>query len=123
MWVLLSISGCRPSWEIGLQDGGTASDLSFSLSRAGRPQPAVIAAFRVDACTSRGNPPIDTHWLTTAPDTAEAVRRIDYGVPPAGWRSVAGPHPLTPGCYRAAVSAAPPLEFDVMSDGSIRARR
>ena len=121
--LLLFACACGPSWEIGLQEGSTAEQLSFSLSRAGRPQPAVVAIFRVDACTARGNPPIDTHWMVAAPDTAEAVRRIDYGVPPSGWRSAAGPHPLAPGCYRAAVSGAPPLEFDVMSDGSVTARR
>ena len=74
---------------------------------------------------ARGSPPIDTEWLTVAPvaPALAPVARIVYGTPPAGWRSAQGPHPLTPGCYRAAVADAPPLEFDVFSDGRVTARR
>jgi hypothetical protein len=119
---LFLVAACGPKWAITLEDGSTATAPAFSLSRSGSTEPARIAAFRVDACAARGSPPIDTHWLTVAPAAQTPVTRIAYGAPPPGWRSAQGPHPLTPGCYRAAVSDAPPLEFDVLADGRVTAR-
>ena len=120
----LCVAGaCKPTWSIALRDGRAAAAPEFSLSRRGEIEPARIAAFRVDACMARGSPPIDTHWLTLAPGAPQPIARIDYGAPPAGWRSAQGPHPLTPGCYRAAIADAPPLEFDVHADGRVTARR
>jgi hypothetical protein len=121
--MLGATSACKPSWTIGLQEGSSATAPEFSLVQAGTSKPARIAAFRVDACAARGSPPIDTHWLTVAPGARQSVERIVYGVPPAGWRTAQGPHALTPGCYRAAVGNAPPLEFDVLTDGRVTARR
>jgi hypothetical protein len=121
--LLVGASACSPAWSIELVDGSTATATGFSLSRRGSAEPARIAAFRVDACTARGTPPIDTEWLTVAPGEPQPVSRIDYGAPPSGWRSAQGPHPLTPGCYRAAIADAPPLEFDVLADGRVTARR
>ena len=95
-------------------------NLRFEVSSNGAP--ARIAAFRVDRCNARGSPAPESHWLTLAPDTAETISRITYGSPPPGWRSVQGPQPMAIGCYRAALSNAPPLEFDVLPDGQIRAR-
>jgi hypothetical protein len=120
--LVIIAASCRPRWAITLDDGSTATAPSFSLSRAATTEPARIAAFRVDACTARGSPPIDTHWLTVAPAAPDSISRIVYGTPPTGWRSAQGPHPLTPGCYRAAVADAPPLEFDVLPDGRVTAR-
>ena len=121
--LLVVMTACKPTWAIDLEDGSTATAPVFSLSRAGSTEPARIAAFRVDACAARGSPPIDTHWLTVAPAAPHPVTRIVYGAPPPDWRSAQGPHPLTPGCYRAAVAGAPPLEFDVFTDGRVTARR
>lgn len=121
--LLCVVTACKPTWAIDLEDGSTATAPAFSLSRSGSTDPARIAAFRVDACAARGSPPIDTHWLTVAPGASQPISRIDYGVPPAGWRSAQGPHPLTQGCYRAAIAGAPPLEFDVLADGRVTARR
>ena len=97
----------------------------FSLTRKGTNEPARVSVFRVDACASRGSPPIDTQWMAVAPDAKglPPVARIVYGVAPQHWRSAQGPHPLVPGCYRAAVSNAPPLEFEVHADGRVTARR
>ena len=120
--LLVLATACRPTWAISLEEGATATAPVFSLARAGTAEPARIAVFRVDGCAARGTPPIDTHWLTVAPGAAQPIARIIYGAPPEGWRSATGPHPLLPGCYRAAVAGAPPLEFDVLTDGRVTAR-
>ena len=117
---LLSAS-CGDASTIELDAESTMTDLRFVVSANGRP--ARIAAFRVDRCDARGSPAPESHWLTLAPDTAETISRITYGSPPPGWRSVQGPQPMAPGCYRAALANAAPLEFDVRAEGQIRARR
>ena len=114
---------CKPTWEITLDGASTATQPRFVLTRAGSTDPARITAFRVDACAARGSPPINTNWLTVAPSEPPPVAHIAYGEPPPGWGSAQGPHALTPGCYRAAVADAPPLEFDITPDGRVTARR
>jgi hypothetical protein len=121
-FLLAAAAGCTAPAAITLDDGSTASAPSFSLSRPGHGEAPSVAAFRVDACEARGSPPIDTHWLTVAPNEGRAVARIVYGTPPDGWRSAQGPHPLTPGCFRAAIAGAPPREIDVLADGRETAR-
>lgn len=118
--VLLSAS-CGDGANLSIDSTSTMSDLRFDLTTDAAP--SRIAAFRIDRCDARGSPTPESHWLTLAADTAEPVSRITYGSPPPGWRSVQGPQPLRPGCYRAAVANAPPLEFDVMPDGQVKARR
>ena len=122
-FLLVAVAACTAPATITLDEGSAANAPSFSLSQPGRADPPSITAFRVDACEARGSPPIDTHWLTVAPDQAQPIARIVYGTPPEGWRSPQGPHPLTPGCFRAAIAGAPPLEFDVLADGRVTARR
>ena len=116
-------AACGPTWEIQLEETAVGSAPTFTLSRRGSADAARISAFRVDACDARGSPPIDTNWLTVAPSPRQPVTRITYGVSPEGWRTAQGPHPLLPGCYRAAIASAPPLEFDVLADGRITARQ
>lgn len=117
---LLSAS-CADVPTIALDAGSTMTNLRFEVS--GNGAPARIAAFRVDRCNARGSPAPESHWLTLAADTAESITRITYGSPPPGWRSVQGPQPMVAGCYRAAVANAPPLEFEVLPDGNVKARR
>ena len=123
--IIIAIGACKPTWNIALEETAAGAPPVFLLSRKGSIEPAHVSVFRVDACASRGSPPIDTHWLTIAPDAKglPPVARIVYGVPPQHWRTAQGPHPLKPGCYRAAVTNAPPLEFDVLPDGRMTARR
>ena len=121
--LLSATAACGPTWEIRLEDTATGSPPTFVLSHRGSAEPARVAAFRVDACDARGSPPIDTHWLTVAPGAPQPVTRVIYGISPTGWRTAQGPHPLLPGCYRAAVAGAPPLEFDVLVDGRVTARQ
>ena len=118
--VLLSAS-CGDVASLSLDGASSMRDLRFDLTSDGAP--ARITAFRVDRCDARGSPAPESHWLTLAADTAERISRITYGTPPPGWRSVQGPQPMLPGCYRAAVANAPPLEFDVLADGRVKARR
>jgi hypothetical protein len=117
------LAACSAPASISLDSTASDSTPVFLLARRGTSEPVAIAAFRVDACNARGTPPIDTHWLTVAPGEPRAVARIAYGLPPEGWRSAQGPHPLTLGCYRAAIADAPPLEFDVSAGGRATARR
>jgi hypothetical protein len=115
-------ASCEPP-SITIEPASTATAATFVIHAGPTARPMMIAAFRVDRCDAKGAPAPESRWLTMAPDTAEPISRITYGTPPAGWRSVQGPHPLAPGCYRAAVSNAPPLEFDVSPDGHVTARR
>ena len=119
---MLSAS-CSAPPSIALDSASAPGSPAFVVTLRGSDRPARISAFRVDACAARGGPTPESHWLTLAPDTAESPGRIRYGSPPPGWRSVQGPQPLVPGCYRAAVAGAPPLEFDVLADGMTKARR
>ena len=123
--LLVATAACKPTWSIALDDSPAGTPPAFLLTRKGSNEPAHVSVFRVDACASRGSPPIDTHWLTIAPDAKglPPVGRIVYGVAPQHWRTAQGPHPLIPGCYRAAVSNGAPLEFDVLADGRATARR
>ena len=116
-------ASCAPATTIAIDSVGSAGTVIFVVSRGAPSRPAAISAFRVDGCKARGSPAPESHWLTLAPDSAELVARITYGIPPAGWRSVQGPQPLVPGCYRAAVASAPPLEFDLRPDGDVKMRR
>ena len=117
------LAACSAPASISLDSAASDSTPVFLLTRQGTSEPVPITAFRIDACNARGSPPIDTHWLAIAPGAPEPVARIVYGMPPAGWRSAQGPHPLGPGCYRAAIAGAPPLEFDVSTGGRATARR
>ena len=116
-------TACDPPSTISIDPASTLSTPLFTLSGGMETSPAPITAFRIDACAARGSPAPESHWLAMAPDTAEVILHITYGVPPSGWRSVQGPQPMVPGCYRAAVASAPPLEFDVLPDGNVKARR
>ena len=123
--LIVAIAACKPTWDIALEQTAPGAPPVFLLTRRGSNEPAYVSVFRVDACDARGTPPIDTQWMTVAPDAKglPPVSRIVYGVPPQHWRSAQGPHPLLPGCYRAAVNNAPPLEFDLLPDGRTTARR
>lgn len=114
---------CEPGATIAIDPANRGASVTFTITRGERGRPASIAAFRVDGCAARGSPAPESHWLTLAPDTAESIARITYGQPPAGWRSTQGPQLLVPGCYRAAVASAPPLEFDLLANGDVKARR
>jgi len=116
-------TACDPPSTISIDPASTRSTPVFTLSGGMETSPAAITAFRIDACAARGSPAPESHWLAMAPDTAEVILYITYGVPPSGWRSVQGPQPMVTGCYRAAVASAPPLEFDVLPDGNVKARR
>ncbi len=119
----ISAASCDRATTIAIDSTSSEGAIAFTLSRGSTSRPAAIAAFRVDRCNARGAPAPESHWLTLAPDSAEQVSRITYGAPPAGWRSTQGPQPLVPGCYRAAVASAPPLEFDLLPDGQVKTRR
>ena len=121
--LVLAFVACSAPPSIRLDSTASHTTPVFVLAPQGTSDDARISAFRVDACNARGSPPIDTHWLTVAPNEPQTVARITYGIPPSGWRSAQGPHPLTPGCYRAAIAGAPPLEFDIGIDGRATARR
>ena len=87
-------------------------------------EPVPIYVMRVDSCKTLGiidpalkPPPI---WIISTDDEASAeVNKIEFGVAPAGWRTTAGPTPLTPGCYLAGAGAGTRLAFSVGPDGSI----
>lgn len=116
--------GCAPTPTIGLDSASATAGGVFTFALPGRAEAPTIAAFRVDACAPTGGAPFEAVWLTRSPtDEGQPIDRIAYGIPPAGWRSVQGPHPLVPGCYRAAISRAAPFEFDVRPDGRIIERR
>ena len=121
--IAMLVASCDPATRIAIDPESRAPDVSFVLSSGATSRPATVAAFRVDRCEARGSPTPESHWLTLAPSGAEPISRITYGVPPTGWRSTQGPQPMAPGCYRAAVASAPPLEFDVLADGDVKTRR
>jgi hypothetical protein len=118
------VIGCAPKPTIGLDTASAATAAIFTLAIPGSDVAPTIAAFRVDACAPAGGAPFEAVWFTRSPsDDGQPLARITYGIAPTGWRSVQGPHPLVPGCYRAAISRAAPLEFDVRPDGRIVERR
>ena len=117
--LLTAALACSEARAIRVAPGSTASRLTFEIdTEAVR---GATAAFRVDACSAAGVPP-QAHWLARGDGTWGSVGRIEYGAPPAGWHSVQGPRPLAPGCYRAAIARATPLEIDIHEDGSVSAR-
>lgn len=87
----------------------------------GGTRPVEIGGVRVDPCghEAAGD---GAMWVVGPRVGTAATRELAYGVAPAGWESVQGPKPLTPGCYQVTISGTGRAIFDVHRDGAIAER-
>lgn len=116
----LILMGCPEKSAVWIVDGSTATRLEFGIGRT-RDDPRGfetdgIRVFRCDG-PSAGEGAV---WAASVDTVGPGpVKRVVYGDPLPGWRSVQGPSPITPGCYRAAISGTGRTEFEVKPDGSV----
>jgi hypothetical protein len=117
----LSLLGCQMRTAIWVVPGSTLEHLEFGVSNKRDSSVGVdFGGLRVWACDSLSYGPTGAAWvLATVSDVPPHPTRIVYGEVPIGFRSVQGPHPLQPGCYRVSVTGTGIAEFWIREDGSI----
>src|SRR5687767_1485323 len=103
--LVVALSACPHETAVWVEEGSTAERLAFQIAeRRGGTRPIEISFLRVNLCdgphTGEG-----AHWVTgpVGGGTARADR-IVYAAQPVGWVSYDAPRPITPGCYRVAIS-------------------
>lgn len=119
--LLLLSTSCQQLTAIWVEPGSTAFRLVFGVAeRRGGSRQVFVTSLRVERCFSSAVGP-ETYWDTSRADSRAVTdpRRVVYGIPPAGWASLRGPHPLTPGCYRATIEGTGMVEFQVQPDAGI----
>jgi hypothetical protein len=119
--VCLAVAGCAARNAIWVEPGSGDGRVTFRVSATpgGTAPIEHLYGLTVSTCDGR------VVWTMRSADVASAARptRIEYGEPPAGYVSAAGPEPLAPGCYRATVSGPASVVFTVGGDGRVEPRR
>lgn len=124
----LVLVACPYRSAVWVEPGSTAEHMVFVLGKAdNHPEPPLqLYYFGVYPCPfddeSWGQPE-QAVWLIEEAGNASVPRRVVYGVDPPGYKTVRGPAPLTPGCYRARDSGNGFVEFEVLEAGGVAAKR
>lgn len=126
--VTLAATGCMRPAAIWLADNAQAGALTFRVARSRTDLRPVASLDRITvrACEDQPGAP-NVFWVAQRDSAATdpLPTSITYGVPPAGFRAVGGPKPLTGVCVEAVVSGAgvaATVRFVVHDDGSITER-
>jgi hypothetical protein len=114
----LIVGGCALENRVTIAPGATRDSLVFVLGGvSGAADTRVIYGLTVQRCADEV-----VFWTVAGNGTRTLPERIRYGEPLPGFATIAGPLPLSAGCYRVIVSEAPPVTFDVGPDGIVRPR-
>jgi len=117
--LLLALPGCTLPNRVSVAPGATRDSLVFVFSgETGSADMRVVYGLTVQRCAGDL-----VFWTIVGNGTKFLPDRVRYGQAVPGFATTVGPVPLTAGCYRVIVSAAPPLTFDVGPDGVVRLRQ
>lgn len=107
-----TLVGCPADIVVGIEEGSTLSDLTFTVSMGSRERPTALPMFLVESCASIFSGPRDEFWRLEAADDPEEVERLGYGVSPSGYREVAAARQLEPNrCYAVTFGGGDELYF------------
>lgn len=122
--IVAAVTACPEKSSIWVIPGSTVERLEFGVGKSrndsGGFWTSVVRVYRCDGPSA--GPGAD--WVVHADTTKfPRLKRVIYGEVPPGWATGEGPAPLTPGCYRAAISGTGKTEFHVQPDGGITERQ
>jgi hypothetical protein len=115
----LALVACAPSNMIQLAPSATRDSLAFVISGASDAR-VTSPVYGLSVVHCLDDVPV---WTIAADGTRALPARVTYGALIAGYETRVGPVPLAPGCYKAFLSNADPLIFDVGPQGAVTARR
>lgn len=112
-------TGCRVENVVQLAPSPTADSVAFVVRGIVSPTaPSTLAyGLSVIRCLDQ-----QSMWTISADGTRGMPDTVRYGAIIPGFHTLAGPLPLTVGCYQVVVSRAAPVTFDVSSTGRLTVR-
>lgn len=116
--MIATLAACAAENRIRIAPGSTRDSLVFVIEGAdGTATHGLIYGLSVLRCG-------DDHalWMIAADGSRTLPDRLRYGQLLPGFSIRAGPEPLGQGCYKAVVSEAKPLQFDVNPFGAVLPR-
>jgi len=117
--LVLALPGCTLPNRVSVAPGATRDSLVFVIAgETGSADMRVVYGLTVQRCAGDL-----VFWTIVGNGTTFLPDRVRYGQAVPGFAATAGPVPLSAGCYRVIVSAAPPVTFDVGPDGVVRLRQ
>lgn len=119
----LVLLGCPERSAVWIETGSTADSLVFGVGRTAHgPPPANLHGLTISPCNADGTSKTAA-WAIARTSATPVPGRIAYGHAPLGYTTIAGPLPLTPGCYLAADAGSGRFRFYVRIDGTIEEAR
>lgn len=120
---MLILVGCPERSAVWIEAGSSADSLVFGVGRTAHgPPPANLHGLTISPCGADGTSETAV-WAIARTSAAPVPARINYGLAPHGYSTVAGPTPLRPGCYVAADAGSGRLRFEVKVDGTVEEAR
>lgn len=115
----VAVTGCRMENVVHLAPSVTADSVAFIVTgTASATAPSNLAyGLSVIRCSNA-----QVMWTISADGTRLMPDRVEYGAVIPGFHTLAGPLPLTVGCYQVVVSRAAPVTFDVSMTGQVTVR-
>ncbi len=114
---------CQQKTAVWVEQGSTVSQLVLRFGeKHGRPGGAQIGVVRVYGCDGASSGP-GAFWAVGPHGGTADFTRLVYGETPPGFVSDEGPLPLTPGCYKVAISGTGTTEFEIDPDGKVTEKR
>ena len=112
---------CPQRTAIWVMPGSSAEHLVFGVSdEIGGAQSVDFTLLHVYRCDGQSMGPAGTVWMVEpVRNRSPYPTRIAYGETPEGYRTSAGPVPLTAGCYYARIVGTGQTKFLVREDGSV----
>lgn len=114
----IAIAACAIENTIHLEPEATTDSLVFVIAGTATGAPSNMSyGLSVIRCGDER-----PFWTIAADGSRLMPDRIVYGRPLAGFVTSTGPDSLRPGCYKAIVSEAKPVTFDVLPNGRVSPR-
>jgi hypothetical protein len=122
---IIPTSACPQETSVWIIQGSTLEHLTFGIGfKSGVEVSANTRVLRVDPCEKRDLKLEGAMWVVASGIQSPVYpTRVEYGSPPAGFESVAGPHTLLPGCYHVTISGTGSSVFTVGADGTVTESR
>ncbi len=119
--LFMLVSACPQRTAIWIEAGSEASHLTFRIAdRRGGDRAVSVGVLVVTSCSAEDDNRASAVWIIEPTEGTQHLQRVVYGSAPNGFVSSLGPKPLTPGCYRAAISGTGRSVFVVHEDGTVK---